>query len=178
MFKRILTMFFVFLCSTSRIKLDPSSPNGSKCETSVPLGAVDASREKKHRRFHSQEREDDSEIKRKRSHSEDKQRRAGVGVKRKQERGVEIMTKTGTKGAEVEIEIGETGAEAERGTEVGKQEREETGVTAGKREEGQEIGVLVPLMTKENMIQEVKSKIRFQMELESSWQLLNLRLGR
>jgi hypothetical protein len=73
--------------------------------------------------------------------------RAGVGAERKQER-VEIMRKTGTKGAEVEketeIEIGETGAEAERGT----------GVTAGKREEGQEIGVLVPVMTKEGAIQE------------------------
>jgi hypothetical protein len=97
--------------------------------------------------------------------------RAGEGVQRKQERGVEIMTKTGPKGAEVEkdieTKIGET--EAERGTDVGKEEGEGTGVTAGKSEEGQEIGVLVPVMPKENVIQEVKSEIRwFQMELESS----------
>jgi hypothetical protein len=109
--------------------------------------------------------------------------RAGAEVRREQERGVEIMTKTGTKGVEIEkeieIEIMGTGAEAERGTEVGREERGETGVTAGKREEGQEIGVLVPVMTKGNGVQEVKPEIRrLQMEVESSWQLLNLRLGR
>jgi hypothetical protein len=134
-----LTKFFVFLCSTSRIKLDPSSPNASKCETSVPLRAVDASRKKKHRRSHSRK---EKMILRSKGRGEATAKtnigRAGVGVKRKQEKEVEIMTKTGTKGAEVEIEIGETGAEAERGTYVGKEEREETGVTAGKREEGQD----------------------------------------
>lgn len=92
------------------------------------------------------------------------------------------MTKTGRKEAEVEkeieIEIRKRGTEAERGTEVWKEEREGTGVTAGKREEGQEIGVLVPVI-KENAIQEVESETRrLQMELESSWQLLNPKLGR
>jgi hypothetical protein len=109
--------------------------------------------------------------------------RAGAGVERKQEKGIEITTRTGTKGAgvekEIEIEIGEIGAEAERGTEVEREEREGTGVMAGKREEGQEIGVLVPPMTEGNTVQEVETEIRrLQMELESSWQLRNLRSGR
>jgi hypothetical protein len=90
------------------------------------------------------------------------------------------MTKTGTKGTEVgketEIEIGETEAKAERGTEVKREGREGTEVTAGKEEEGQEIRVLVPVMTEENTVQEVESEIRrLEMELESRWQLLNLR---
>jgi hypothetical protein len=90
------------------------------------------------------------------------------------------MTKTGTKGAEVgkeiEIEVGEIGAKAERGTEVKREEREGTGVTAGKGEEGQEIRVLIPMMTEENAVQEVEPEIRkLEMELESRWQLLNLR---
>jgi hypothetical protein len=87
------------------------------------------------------------------------------------------MTETGTKGTEVgkdiEIEIGETGAKAERGTEVKREGREGTEVTAEKREDGQEIRVLVPVTT-----EEVESEIRrleMELELESRWQLLNLR---
>ncbi|PNF33382.1 ATP-dependent RNA helicase DHX8 [Cryptotermes secundus] len=63
--------------STSRIKLEPSSHSGSKCEASVPEGTVDPSRKKKRRRSHSQEREDDFEIKRKRrSRSLDRHRKS------------------------------------------------------------------------------------------------------
>jgi ATP-dependent RNA helicase DHX8/PRP22 len=62
---------------TSRIKLELSSHSGNKCEASKPVGTVDPSRKKKHRRSHTQERDDDFEIKRKRrSHSQDKHRKS------------------------------------------------------------------------------------------------------
>jgi hypothetical protein len=84
---------------------------------------------------------------------------------------VEIVTKAGTE-VRKEIEI-ETGAKEERETEVKREGREGT---ARKGEEPQEIRALVKVMTEENAIQGVESEIRrLEMELESRWQLLNLR---
>jgi hypothetical protein len=93
------------------------------------------------------------------------------------------MRKIGTGGAEVGKEIGtEIGgirAKAETETKVRREEREGTEVILGKEEGGQEIRVLVPVMTEDSVVQEVGTEIRrLQKELQSSQWLLNLRLGK
>jgi ATP-dependent RNA helicase DHX8/PRP22 len=183
---------------TSKAKRGAGSYSRSECETSVPVGAADTSRKRKRRRSYSKERDNDSEMKKERrsrrrdpegknrSRSREKVRERS----RNHDKNRDKMSRSRERTRDKTMRNCSTSRERNRrqerrekrnrrGTEDRREERKGTGVMTRKGEEGQEIRALVPVMTEGNAAQEVESGMRcFEMEPESSWQLLNLRPGR